>query len=72
MATTRSARSSSRCLASCVATYVDLRNLLVVESPHGDVEIEIGQDTVADFDALERERDDSGRPRSTAVAVRDG
>ena len=54
------------------STYVDVRNLLAVESPHGDVEIEIGQDTVADFDALERERISSGRTAVTALAVRDG
>jgi len=49
-----------------------VRNLLAVEAPHGELEIEIGQDTVADFDALERERISSGRTAVTALAVRDG
>jgi GNAT superfamily N-acetyltransferase len=54
------------------ASYVDLRNLLVVEMPHGDLELEVGRDTVDDFDALERERVEAGRWAVTAVAVRDG
>jgi len=53
-------------------TYVDVRNLLAVEAPHGELEIEIGQDTVADFDALEDERIRSGRTAVTALAVQDG
>lgn len=54
------------------SSYVDLRNLLVVEMPHGDLELETGQDTVDDLGAIERERDDAGRTGVTAVAVRDG
>ena len=53
-------------------TYVDVRNLLGVEAPHGDMEIEPGQDTVADFDALERERTNAGRTAVTALAMLDG
>jgi len=54
------------------ASYVDLKNLLVVEMPHGDLELEAGRDTVADLDALERERADAGRTSVTGFALRDG
>jgi GNAT superfamily N-acetyltransferase len=54
------------------ASYVEVRNLLAVEAPHGDLEIETGRDTVADFDALERERVAGGRTAVTAFAVHDG
>jgi len=54
------------------ATYVDLRNLLGVEAPHGDLELEAGRDTLADFDALEREREEAGRTSVVAVAVHEG
>ena len=53
-------------------SYVDVRNLLGVESPHGDMEVEPGQGTVADFDALQRERSQAGRTAVTALAVLDG
>ncbi len=55
-----------------LASYVALRNLLVVEMPHGDLELEAGRHTVDDFDALEREREEAGRSSVAAVAVRDG
>jgi GNAT superfamily N-acetyltransferase len=54
------------------ASYVDVRNLLGVEAPHGDMQVEPGRDTVADFDAVERERIEAGRTAVTALAVRDG
>jgi GNAT superfamily N-acetyltransferase len=52
-------------------SYVELNNLLGIEAPHGDLELEVGQDTVEDLDALDREREASGRTSATAVAVRD-
>jgi GNAT superfamily N-acetyltransferase len=54
------------------ASYVDLRNLLEVEMPHGDLELEAGRDTGADLDAMEREREEAGRVTLAAFAVRDG
>jgi GNAT superfamily N-acetyltransferase len=51
------------------ASYVDVRNLLVVEMPHGDLELEAGRDTVADLEALERERADAGRTSVTGLAL---
>ncbi|HEY3528012.1 MAG TPA: GNAT family N-acetyltransferase [Nocardioides sp.] len=54
------------------ASYVDLRNLIVVEMPHGDLDLEAGRDTLEDFDALERERAEAGRTAVSAFAVRDG
>lgn len=53
-------------------SYVDVRNLLGVEAPHGHMQVEPGQATVADFDALEQERASSGRTAVTALALRDG
>jgi len=54
------------------ASYVDLDNLLVVEMPHGDLELEAARETVADLDAVEREREAAGRTTVSAVAVHDG
>jgi GNAT superfamily N-acetyltransferase len=54
------------------ATYVDLRNLLGVEAPHGDLELEPGRDTVDDLGAIEREREEAGRTSVVAVAVHEG
>jgi GNAT superfamily N-acetyltransferase len=54
------------------ASYVEVSNLLGIEAPHGDVELEAGRDTVADLDAAERERTEAGRTSATAVAVHDG
>ena len=54
------------------SSYVDLRNLLVVEMPHGDLELEAARDTVEVLDALDREREEAGRTSVSAVAVRDG
>lgn len=54
------------------ASYVDVRNLLLVEMPHGDLELEVARDTVEDFEALERERTDAGRTAVTALALHDG
>ncbi|HEX4687178.1 MAG TPA: GNAT family N-acetyltransferase [Nocardioides sp.] len=53
-------------------SYVGVRNLLGVEAPHGDMDVEPGQDTVADFEALERERSNAGRTSVTALAVHAG
>lgn len=54
------------------ASYVDLRNLLVVEMPHGDLQLEVARETVADLAALEQEREEAGRIGVSAFAVRDG
>jgi GNAT superfamily N-acetyltransferase len=54
------------------ASYVGLRNLLDVEMPHGEAEMEAGRDTVDDLDALEREREAARRTMVAAFAVRDG
>jgi GNAT superfamily N-acetyltransferase len=54
------------------ASYVDVRNLLRVEMPHGDLELETGRLTLDDFDAMERERVEAGRTSVTAYAVHDG
>jgi GNAT superfamily N-acetyltransferase len=54
------------------ASYVDVRNLLAVEAPHGDLDLEAGRDTVDDLEGSEREREESGRTTVAAVAVRDG
>jgi GNAT superfamily N-acetyltransferase len=53
-------------------SYIGMRNLLGFEAPHGDLEVEVGKDTVADLDAMEREAAAAGRTPVTAVAVRDG
>jgi GNAT superfamily N-acetyltransferase len=53
-------------------SYVDLANLLEVEMPHGELELEARADTVADLDALEQERESAGRTTVGALAVRDG
>ena len=53
-------------------SYVALRNLLVVEMPTGDLELEEGRHTVADFEAGERQREEAGRTRVSAFALRDG
>jgi GNAT superfamily N-acetyltransferase len=54
------------------ASYVDLDNLLPVEMPHGDLDLEAGRRIVEDLDALEREREQAGRSSVSAFAVRDG
>jgi GNAT superfamily N-acetyltransferase len=54
------------------ASYVDLRNLLEVEMPHGDLELEPGGDTMDDLEASERERQEAGRITVIAFAVHDG
>jgi GNAT superfamily N-acetyltransferase len=53
-------------------SYVDLRNLLLVEMPHGDLEVEAAGGTVADLDTLDREREKAGRTAVSAIALRDG
>jgi GNAT superfamily N-acetyltransferase len=53
-------------------SYVDVRNLLGVEAPHGDMQVEPGRDTIEDLAALERERDQAGRTDATAVALHHG
>jgi GNAT superfamily N-acetyltransferase len=53
-------------------SYVDLRNRLIVEMPHGDLELEASRGTVEDLETLDRERERAGRTTVSAVAVRDG
>jgi GNAT superfamily N-acetyltransferase len=53
-------------------SYVEVRNLLDVEMPHGDLEVEAARGTVEDLDALDRERQQAGRTAVSAVAIRDG
>jgi GNAT superfamily N-acetyltransferase len=54
------------------ASYVDVENLLVVEMPHGDLEVEARRNTVADLDARDRERAAAGRTSVSALAVQRG
>jgi GNAT superfamily N-acetyltransferase len=54
------------------ASYVEVNNLLAVEAPHGDLELEPARNTVADLDRLDQEREASGRTSATAVALYDG
>jgi GNAT superfamily N-acetyltransferase len=54
------------------ASYVEMNNLLGIEAPHGDTDIEVGRDTVEDLDRLDEEREASGRTSATAVALHDG
>ena len=51
------------------ASYVALDNLLVVEMPHGDLERGGARNTVADLDALERERERRRSDPGRAYAV---
>jgi hypothetical protein len=54
------------------ASYIEIDNLLVVEMPHGDLELEAGRNTVTDLDTYDRERADAGRTSVSALALRDG
>jgi GNAT superfamily N-acetyltransferase len=54
------------------ASYVELRNRLEVEAPHGVLELEPGGSTVDDFEGTEREREEAGRTTVAAFALRDG
>jgi GNAT superfamily N-acetyltransferase len=54
------------------ASYVDVRNLLLVEMPQGEIEMEAGGDTVEDLGAMERELEQAGRTAVAAFALRDG
>jgi GNAT superfamily N-acetyltransferase len=54
------------------ASYIELRNLLAFEAPHTDEDVEVGRTTVEDLDALDAEREASGRTAVIALAVRDG
>lgn len=58
--------------AELKASYIELRNLMGVEMPHGDLDIEPGRMTTTDLDALETERESAGRNAVRAFAVRDG
>jgi GNAT superfamily N-acetyltransferase len=51
------------------ASYVALRNQLVVEAPSGDLQVEAGQDTVVELAVQDRELTTTGRTRVTAYAL---
>jgi GNAT superfamily N-acetyltransferase len=50
-------------------SYIALKNLLAVEAPSGELEVEAGQETVAELAAQERQLVASGRTRVGAYAV---
>jgi GNAT superfamily N-acetyltransferase len=54
------------------ASYVELNNLLPIEMPHGELELEAARGTVEDLEKFEQEREKAGRTRVSAFAVRDG
>lgn len=54
------------------ASYVEVNNLLGIEAPHGDLELEVARNTVEDLDRLDEERAASGRSAATAVALHQG
>jgi GNAT superfamily N-acetyltransferase len=54
------------------ASYVEVSNLMMVEMPHGDLELEESRDTVENLDALDREREEAGRTAVTGVALHQG
>jgi GNAT superfamily N-acetyltransferase len=51
------------------ASYVALKNLLVVEAPSGELDVEAGQETVAELGVQDRQLIASGRTRVGAYAV---
>jgi GNAT superfamily N-acetyltransferase len=54
-------------------SFVALKNLLDVEMPSGDLEVEVGRDTVAEVAAQDRDLETAGRTRVAAYALdRDG
>ena len=53
------------------ASYVELDNLLTVEMPHGDLELEVAARTVADLDAREQELAAAGRVTVHGLALHD-
>ncbi len=54
------------------ASYVEVNNLMMVEMPHGDLELEVSRDTVENLDAVDREREEAGRTAVSGVALHDG
>ncbi|HEX3931192.1 MAG TPA: GNAT family N-acetyltransferase [Nocardioides sp.] len=55
--------------AELAASYVALKNQLIVEAPSGEMEVEAGQDTVAELAAQDRELVSAGRTRVAAYAL---
>jgi GNAT superfamily N-acetyltransferase len=51
------------------ASYVTLKNLLSVEAPTGELDVEAGQDTVAELAVQDRELTASGRTRVASYAL---
>jgi GNAT superfamily N-acetyltransferase len=51
------------------ASYVALKNLLQVEAPSGDLEVEVGQETVAELVVQDRYLADAGRTRVASYAL---
>jgi GNAT superfamily N-acetyltransferase len=54
------------------ASYVALRNLLSVEAPSGDLEVEAGQETAAELAVQDRYLTESGRTRVASYALDPG
>lgn len=55
--------------AELAASYLALKNQLVVEAPSGALEVEAGQDTVAELAAQDRDLVTAGRTRVAAYAL---
>jgi GNAT superfamily N-acetyltransferase len=55
--------------ADLAASYMALKNLLGVESPMGELEVEPGRETVAELAVQDRFLDDSGRSRVASYAL---
>jgi GNAT superfamily N-acetyltransferase len=55
--------------ADLAASYVALKNLITVEMPSGELEVEAGQETVTELEAEDRDLLESGRTRVSAYAL---
>jgi GNAT superfamily N-acetyltransferase len=55
--------------ADLAASYVALKNLLSVEMPGGDLELEAGQETTAELEVQDRYLTESGRTRVASYAL---
>jgi GNAT superfamily N-acetyltransferase len=55
--------------ADLAASYVALKNILMVEAPAGDLEVEVGRETTAELEVQDRYLLDSGRTRVATYAL---
>jgi GNAT superfamily N-acetyltransferase len=55
--------------ADLATSYVALKNLITVEMPSGELEVEAGQETVTELEAEDRDLVESGRTRVSAYAL---